>query len=143
MEERVTCVIAGGGPAGIMASLLLAGGGVEVLLLEKHGDFLRDFRGDTVHASTIRLMDQLGLGEAFRKLPQTRLGAFNLPTPDGKEIPLGDFSGLPKPYDYIALLPQWDFLNFLVDAAKREPKFAIRMNVEAKIFLTRKLAYSA
>lgn len=129
--DRLDCVIAGGGPAGIMLALLLARGGVRVTVLEKHGDFLRDFRGDTVHASTIRLLDQLGLGAAFRLLPQTRLGAFELPTAGGGRIPLGDFAGLKPPYNYVAMLPQWDFLNFLVAAARQEPNFSIRMNTEA------------
>lgn len=127
--ERTTCLIAGGGPAGIMLGLLLARGGIAVTVLEKHGDFLRDFRGDTVHPSTIRIIDELGLGDGFRQLPQTRLGAFELPTGDGN-IPLGNFVGLKPPYNYIAMLPQWDFLNFLVEAGQREPSFSIRMNTE-------------
>ena len=128
--ETTTCVIAGGGPAGIMLGLLLARGGIDVTVLEKHGDFLRDFRGDTVHASTIRLIDELGLGDAFRRLPQTRLGALDLPTADGA-IPLGNFSGMKPPYNYIAMLPQWEFLSFLNTAAQREPSFTIRMDTEA------------
>ncbi|HEV7345702.1 MAG TPA: FAD-dependent oxidoreductase [Devosia sp.] len=127
--EQCDCVIAGGGPAGIVLALLLARGGVRVSVLEKHGDFLRDFRGDTVHASTVRLMDELGLGPAFRRLPQTRLGAFEMPTATGR-ITLGDFAGLEPPYNYVAMLPQWDFLNFLVAAARQEPTFSIRMNTE-------------
>lgn len=128
--EGTTCVIAGGGPAGVMLGLLLARAGVEVTVLEKHADFLRDFRGDTVHASTIRLLDELGLGEGFRALPQSKLGNFKLPT-GGKEVTLADFDRLKPPYDYVAMVPQWDLLNFLVDAAQQEPQFTLRMNTEA------------
>jgi 2-polyprenyl-6-methoxyphenol hydroxylase-like FAD-dependent oxidoreductase len=122
------CIIAGGGPAGIMLGLLLARGGLRVTVLEKHGDFLRDFRGDTVHASTIRLMDELGLGDAFRALPQSRLGNFELPNRDGTTTTLADFDRLPPPYDYVAMIPQWDFLNFLSAEAEKEPGFALKMN---------------
>ena len=134
--ERTTCLIAGGGPAGIMLGLLLARAGIAVTVLEKHADFLRDFRGDTVHASTIELLDELGLGNAFRKLDQTRLQNFQLPLPDGSTILLGDFTTLKPPYDYVAMIPQWDFLNFLVAAAKREPSFTIRMNTEVMDLVT-------
>ncbi|XAS67436.1 FAD-dependent oxidoreductase [Micrococcaceae bacterium Sec5.7] len=130
-RESTTCVIAGGGPAGIMLGLLLARAGVEVTVLEKHADFLRDFRGDTVHASTIRLLDELGLGEGFRALPQSKLGNFRFPVGDGKTVLFGDFDTLKPPYDYVAMVPQWDLLNFLVDAAEQEPAFTLRMNTEA------------
>ncbi|MBB6406601.1 FAD-dependent oxidoreductase [Arthrobacter sp. AZCC_0090] len=128
--ESTTCVIAGGGPAGVMLGLLLARAGVDVTVLEKHADFLRDFRGDTVHPSTIRLLDELGLGEGFRALPQSKLGNFKLPTV-GEEVTLVDFDRLKPPYDYVAMVPQWDLLNFLVDAAQQEPQFTLRMNTEA------------
>lgn len=128
--ESTTCVIAGGGPAGVMLGLLLARAGVDVTVLEKHADFLRDFRGDTVHASTIRLLDELGLGGGFRALPQSKLGNFKLPT-GGKEVTVVDFDRLKPPYDYVAMVPQWDLLNFLVDAAQQEPQFTLRMNTEA------------
>lgn len=128
--DTTTCLIAGGGPAGIMLGLLLSRAGVAVTVLEKHADFLRDFRGDTVHASTVRLLDELGLGNAFRQLPQSRLGAFALPVAGGGTVELGDFASLEPPYNYIAMIPQWDFLNFLVAAARTEPSFSIRMNTE-------------
>ncbi|WP_281269602.1 FAD-dependent oxidoreductase [Arthrobacter silvisoli] len=128
--ESTTCAIAGGGPAGVMLGLLLARAGVEVTVLEKHADFLRDFRGDTVHPSTIRLLDELGLGEGFRALPQSRLGNFRLPAPDG-DITLADFQRLKPPYNYVAMVPQWELLNFLVNAARDEPCFTLRMNTEA------------
>lgn len=128
--ESTTCVIAGSGPAGVMLGLLLARAGVDVTVLEKHADFLRDFRGDTVHPSTIRLLDELGLGEGFRALPQSKLGNFKLPTGSG-EVTLAAFDRLKPPYDYVAMVPQWDLLNFLVDAAQQEPQFTLRMNTEA------------
>jgi 2-polyprenyl-6-methoxyphenol hydroxylase-like FAD-dependent oxidoreductase len=128
--SHTTCAIVGGGPAGMMLGLLLARAGVEVTVLEKHGDFLRDFRGDTVHPSTIRLLDELGLGNSFRILPQSRLAAVNIPTLDGSRLTLGDFAALPAPYNYVAMIPQWDFLDFLASAARKEPSFRIRMNTE-------------
>jgi 2-polyprenyl-6-methoxyphenol hydroxylase-like FAD-dependent oxidoreductase len=130
MEQIMTTdvVVAGGGPAGMMLGLLLARAGIEVTVLEKHGDFLRDFRGDTVHASTVRLMDELGLGEKFRRLPQSRLGDLEAPLPDGGRITLSDFASLPAPYNYVAMIPQWDLLDFLAAEAATEPTFTLRMN---------------
>ncbi|GAA1260543.1 FAD-dependent oxidoreductase [Arthrobacter pascens] len=125
--ERTGCVVAGGGPAGMMLGLLLARAGVEVTVLEKHGDFLRDFRGDTVHAATIRLIDELGLGGAFRELPQSRLRNVAFPVPGVGLVTLGDFAALRPPYNYIAMMPQWDFLNFLARAAAEEPAFTLLM----------------
>ena len=128
---RTTCAVAGGGPAGMMLGLLLARAGVEVVVLEKHADFLRDFRGDTVHASTVRLLDQLGLGERFRALPQSRLQNFELPQLDGTRLTIGDFHRLRPPYDYVAMVPQWDLLNLLADAGRTEPTFTLRMSTAA------------
>ncbi|KJK59423.1 FAD-dependent oxidoreductase [Saccharothrix sp. ST-888] len=127
----MSVVISGGGPAGMMLGLLLSRAGVEVTVLEKHGDFLRDFRGDTVHASTVRLMDELGLGAGFGALPQSRLGDMQVPAPDGGLVRLTDFDRLPAPYNYIAMIPQWDLLNFLAEEARREPAFTLRMNTAA------------
>jgi orotate phosphoribosyltransferase len=115
----------------MMLGLLLARAGVYVTVLEKHGDFLRDFRGDTVHASTVRLIDELGLGDGFRKLPQSRLSTVALPVPGAGLITFGDFSSLKPPYNYIAMMPQWDFLNFLATEAAREPTFTLLMEHEA------------
>lgn len=126
--ETTGVLVCGGGPAGMMLGLLLARAGITVTVLEKHGDFLRDFRGDTVHPATIRLMDELGLGEEFRALPQSRLGNLTVPDADGRMVTLGDFSALPAPYNYIAMVPQWDLLSLLATAAGREPTFTLRMN---------------
>ncbi|MFF3114130.1 FAD-dependent oxidoreductase [Kitasatospora sp. NPDC057904] len=127
----MSVVISGGGPAGMMLGLMLARAGVEVTVLEKHGDFLRDFRGDTVHASTVRLMDELGLGREFAKLPQSRLGNMVVPVPGVGDVALSAFEKLPAPYNYIAMIPQWDLLDFLLRQAKQEPSFTVRMNTEA------------
>jgi 2-polyprenyl-6-methoxyphenol hydroxylase-like FAD-dependent oxidoreductase len=129
--EKTGCVVVGGGPAGMMLGLLLARAGVRVTVLEKHADFFRDFRGDTVHASTIRLIDELGLGEEFRRLPQSRLSSVAFPVPGGQPVTMGNFDSLPAPYNYVALMPQWDFLNFLADSAAREPSFDLRMSHSA------------
>jgi 2-polyprenyl-6-methoxyphenol hydroxylase-like FAD-dependent oxidoreductase len=114
----------------MVLGLLLARGGVEVTVLEKHGDFLRDFRGDTVHASTVRLLDELGLGAEFRKLPQSRLQTVAVPDPNGGVATVGEVGRLRPPYNYIAMVPQWDFLDLLAAAGKRESTFTLRMNTE-------------
>ncbi|WP_022903502.1 FAD-dependent oxidoreductase [Curtobacterium sp. B8] len=129
--RRTTAAVVGGGPAGVVLGLLLARAGLDVEVVERHDDFNRDFRGDTVHASTIRLLDELGLGDAFRALPQSRLDDFSLPMPDGSRLLLGDFSRLTPPYDHVAMVPQWDLLDMLVTAARAEPSFAITMGAAA------------
>ncbi|RKS09076.1 2-polyprenyl-6-methoxyphenol hydroxylase-like FAD-dependent oxidoreductase [Nocardiopsis sp. Huas11] len=130
MTEHTTCVIAGGGPAGMVLGLLLARGGVDVTVLEKHGDFLRDFRGDTVHPSTLRLLDELGLGERFAALPHSRVDEVALPDVHGDRVVFADLTRLRAPYPYIAMVPQWDLLNLLAEAAEQEPHFTLRMNTE-------------
>lgn len=134
--ERTTCCVVGGGPAGMVLGLLLARAGVEVTVLEKHGDFLRDFRGDTVHPSTLGLLDDLGLAGRFGRLPQRRVTKVQVPLgPDRSLVTVGDIGALRGPYNYIAMVPQWDLLNLLVDEAEREPSFSLRMNTEAIAFL--------
>jgi 2-polyprenyl-6-methoxyphenol hydroxylase-like FAD-dependent oxidoreductase len=114
----------------MVLGLLLARGGVEVTVLEKHADFLRDFRGDTVHPTTLDLLDELGLGEEFAKLPQSRLEGAQLPSPAGM-VPFADFTKLRGKHNYIAMVPQWDLLDLLADAAKQEEGFTLRMETEA------------
>ena len=121
----VRCCIVGGGPAGMLLGLLLARAGVPVTVLEKHGDFLRDFRGDTVHPSTLALIDELGLRARFDQLPQRRVDHLS-GIIGGREQPLIDFRGL-KPYGYLALVPQWDFLDMLAAAGRELPNFDLRM----------------
>jgi 2-polyprenyl-6-methoxyphenol hydroxylase-like FAD-dependent oxidoreductase len=127
MTEKTTCIVVGGGPAGMVAGLLLARGGVDVTVLEKHDDFLRDFRGDTVHPSTLRLLDELGLFEQFDALPHTKLEGFSLDLPDGRKAPVVDFTRLRMPHPYIAMVPQWDLLDLLAEAGRNEPHFTLRM----------------
>ncbi len=130
MSEKTTCVVVGGGPAGIFAGLLLARAGVEVVVLEKHGDFLRDFRGDTVHPSTLRLLDELGLFERFDKLPHTKLQRMKVTKPDGQQMVMADLTRLRTPHPYIAMVPQWDLLDMLAEVGGEEPDFDLRMNHE-------------
>src|SRR5262245_29318869 len=129
--ETVTtrCCIAGGGPAGMMLSYLLARAGVEVMVLEKHADFLRDFRGDTIHPSTLEIMHELGLLEEFLKRPHQ--GVRELSGQIGEDrVVLADFSHLPTRCHFIAFMPQWDFLDFLADKAKIYPSFRLDMQAE-------------
>ena len=124
------CVVVGGGPAGMMLGFLLARAGVEVLVLEKHGDFLRDFRGDTVHPSTMQVMHELGLLDRFLALPHQRIAELRVRMRD-RMIPVADFTHLPIRCRFIAMMPQWDFLNFLAREGERYPSFRLLMNTEA------------
>jgi 2-polyprenyl-6-methoxyphenol hydroxylase-like FAD-dependent oxidoreductase len=127
---RTTCCIAGGGPAGIMLGFLLARAGVGVMVLEKHKDFFRDFRGDTIHPSTLQVMHELGLLDAFLKIPHEEIRQLRALIGD-TEIQIADFTHLPTVCKFIALMPQWDFLNFLAEQGKRYPGFDLRMETEA------------
>ena len=113
-----TVCIAGCGPAGAMLGLLLARAGIDVVVLEKHADFLRDFRGDTVHASTLQVFAELGLLEAFEKLPQQRTTGITLMTDRGTVL-LGDFTRLPGRFQCLSMVPQWEFLNLLTAEAQK------------------------
>lgn len=123
-EETVDCVVVGGGPAGMMAGLLLARQGVNVRVLEKHPDFLRDFRGDTIHPSTMKVMDELGIVGRFLNIPHRRMKTVAVSAPDGESV-FADFSLLPEPYNYVAFMPQWDFLDFLAEEARASPSFEL------------------
>ncbi|MEX2140427.1 MAG: FAD-dependent oxidoreductase [Pirellulales bacterium] len=138
MPEHVTpvvtrlqtrCCIVGGGPAGMMAGLLMARAGVDTIVLEKHADFLRDFRGDTIHPSTLEVIHELGLLEEFRKRPQQEVRQLRGHIGDA-EVTVADFSRLPVCCPYIALIPQWDFLDFVVQQARRYPTFRLLMGAE-------------
>jgi 2-polyprenyl-6-methoxyphenol hydroxylase-like FAD-dependent oxidoreductase len=125
----VKIVIAGGGPAGMMLGQLLARAGVETLVLEKHADFLRDFRGDTLHPSTLEVIAELGLLDELLRLPHDRVPEISAQFGDTSLV-VADFRHLPVRCGFIAMMPQWDFLNFLATQAARYPKFRLRMNAE-------------
>ena len=127
---KTTCCVVGGGPAGMMLGFLLARAGVPVVVLEKHPDFLRDFRGDTVHPSTLELMYELGLLEEFLQLPHSEVRQISLQIGDDRVV-VGHFDHLPVHCKFIALMPQWDFLNFIADHGKRYRTFDLRMCAEA------------
>jgi len=127
---KVRCCVVGGGPAGMMLGYLLGRAGIDVVVLEKHADFFRDFRGDTVHPSTLQVMDELGLIDGFLKLPHQRLqkmdGLFG-----GTPVRIADLGRLDTKYPFIAFMPQWDFLNYLREAGKRFASLKVMMSTEA------------
>src|SRR6478672_5715567 len=123
-------LIVGGGPAGMMAGLLFARAGVKTMVLEKHGDFLRDFRGDTVHPSTLDLFAELGMIDELLKRPHDEARQLT-GLIGGKDYTIADFTHLPVACKFIALMPQWEFLDFVSKAASQYPTFALRMNTEA------------
>jgi 2-polyprenyl-6-methoxyphenol hydroxylase-like FAD-dependent oxidoreductase len=123
------CCIAGGGPAGMMLGYLLARAGVDVVILEKHGDFLRDFRGDTIHPSTLQVMHELGILDELLKRPHQEMTRLSGVIGD-IEVPVADFTQLKTRCPFVAFMPQWDFLNFLAEQARRFPRFHLRMHAE-------------
>src|ERR1700748_2453931 len=131
MAEKLQtrCVIAGGGPAGIMTGYLFARAGVPVIVLEKHADFFRDFRGDTIHPSTLELLYELGYIDDFLKLPIQKAEHVGGTIGDTKFI-AADFTHLPTHCKFLALAPQWDFLNFIADRAKKYPAFHLMLEHE-------------
>lgn len=131
----VECAIAGGGPAGVMLGFLLARAGVAVVVLEKHEDFFRDFRGDTIHPSTLEIMHELGLLDDFLKLPHQEVTALSAEIGD-HVVHVADFSHLPTKAKFVALMPQWDFLDFLAAQAKHYPSFDLRVRAEVDELLT-------
>ncbi len=134
--ERIEaqCCVAGGGPAGMVLGLLLARAGVDVVVLEKHADFLRDFRGDTIHPSTLEVMHELGLLDELLKLPHTRVERMAGQIGDDR-WPIADMRHLPTRCKFIAIMPQWDFLDFLARSAARYPGFRLRMSAKAKALI--------
>lgn len=129
-------IIAGGGPAGVMSGLLLARAGVDVLVLEKHADFFRDFRGDTVHPSTMELLDDMGMLERFLERPHDKVRAAGLRLA-GKHYEIADLSKLNSPAPFIAMMPQWEFLDFLRDEAVQYSGFNLEMEAEVEEFIER------
>jgi 2-polyprenyl-6-methoxyphenol hydroxylase-like FAD-dependent oxidoreductase len=129
MNHHTTCCIAGGGPAGVMLGFLVARAGVEVTVLEKHKDFFRDFRGDTIHPSTLEVMYELGLLEDLLRLPHEKLRGIEAHF-GGRVVHLADLTHLPTRCKFIAFMPQWDFLNFLSRHAEKFPQFRLRMETE-------------
>jgi 2-polyprenyl-6-methoxyphenol hydroxylase-like FAD-dependent oxidoreductase len=127
---QTRCAIAGGGPAGMVLGFLLARAGLDVVVLEKHADFLRDFRGDTIHPSTLEVMHELGLLDEFLALPHQKVEQLSGQVGDARVV-LGDFRYLPTRCKYVVLMPQWDFLNFLAARGKRYKSFDLRMRAEA------------
>src|SRR5215470_11270890 len=130
------CCIAGGGPAGMMLGFLLARAGIDVVVLEKHGDFLRDFRGDTVHPSTLELMDELGLANEFLRLPHSKVSRVQLQTTAGQTLALS-LERLPTKFPFIAFMPQWDFLEFVTRHASSYPTFTLMRNAEVTRLIER------
>src|SRR5271163_2582850 len=130
-SEKVNtcCCVAGGGPAGMIAGFLLARAGVDVIVLEKHSDFLRDFRGDTIHPSTLELMFELGILEEFLRRPHQELQQIGAQVEDFT-VTVADFRHLPTHCKFVGLMPQWDFLNFIAEKAKAYPGFHLRMEIE-------------
>jgi 2-polyprenyl-6-methoxyphenol hydroxylase-like FAD-dependent oxidoreductase len=134
MASNLDLIVVGGGPAGMMSGLLFARAGCRVKVFEKHGDFFRDFRGDTVHPSTMEILDQLGMLHRFLKRHHNKVSSAELRIA-GREWTIGDLSHLHTPAPFIALMPQWDFLDFLRDEAKAFPGFSLEMEAPVEAFV--------
>ena len=126
---EAACCVVGGGPAGIIAGLLLARQGVDVVVLEKHADFLRDFRGDTIHPSTLELLHELGWLDEFLQLPHSKMTEVSVAL-EGAQVTFADFSRLALRCPYVAFMPQWDFLNFMTEKARGYDRFRLRMRAQ-------------
>ncbi|MBV9232520.1 MAG: FAD-dependent monooxygenase, partial [Candidatus Eremiobacteraeota bacterium] len=129
-SQHAQCCIVGAGPAGMMAALLFARAGVRTVLLEKHADFLRDFRGDTIHPSTMEIMAELGMLDAFLQRPHQAVTSLAGNLGDTL-VKIADFTHLPARCKFLAFMPQWDFLNFLADEGRRYPTFDLRLQTRA------------
>ena len=127
VRENSNVIVVGGGPAGMMAGYLFARAGVRVTVLEKHADFFRDFRGDTVHPSTMQVLEELGLLEEFLKRPHHRIDRAEIDW-NGRAMNIADLSHLKMPAPFIAMMPQWEFLDFLRTEGAKLPQFALRMS---------------
>jgi 2-polyprenyl-6-methoxyphenol hydroxylase-like FAD-dependent oxidoreductase len=130
----VRCCIAGGGPAGAVLGLLLARAGIDVVVLEKHADFLRDFRGDTIHPSTLEILNDIGLARRFLELPHSQVSELVMRLPSGPPLQL-DFRRIPSAFPFVAFVPQWDFLSFVTTEAARYPTFKLMMQAEVEDLL--------
>src|SRR3954452_4087829 len=134
MASDLDLIIVGGGPAGMMAGLLFARAGCSVQVLEKHADFFRDFRGDTVHPSTMEILGQLGMLDRFLKRPHNEVATAQLRLA-GRDWTIGDLTHLHTPAPFIAMMPQWDFLDFLREEAKAYPAFHLELNAPVAGFI--------
>ncbi len=129
--DRTTCCVVGAGPAGAVLALMLARNGVPVTLLEMHQDFEREFRGDTLHPSVMEIMDELGLAEPLQNLPHTKLRQFGFQTPT-QSLTIADFSRLKTKFPYITLIPQVQYLEFVIEQARRYPHFTLLMDANVR-----------